>query len=152
MSEKFRENYNNPLEKKLLKPAVVWEIEKGLALTPEEIFESSKIRSDWFRVTAQMDFDTLVLPSTQVFPFDSELNWPTKILEREMDTYHRWMEVVIPASLTGLPAISVPIGFGPENTPAGMQLIGHRRHDANILALAKQYEQSIPFLDMKPGF
>ena len=151
MSEKFRENYNNPLEKKLLKPEVVWEIEKGLTLTPEDIFKASKIRSDWFRVTAQMGFDTLVLPSTQVFPFDSELNWPNKILEREMDTYHRWMEVVIPASLTGLPAISVPIGFGPENTPTGMQLIGHRRHDANILALAKQYEKSISFLDIKPS-
>jgi len=62
------------------------------------------------------------------------------------------MEVVIPASLTGLPAISVPIGFGPENTPTGMQLIGHRRHDANILALAKQYEKSISFLDIKPSF
>ena len=67
-----------------------------------------------------------------------------------MDTYHRWMEVVIPASITGLPAISVPIGFGPDNTPVGMQLIGHRRHDANILDLAKQYESGCVWLRSKP--
>jgi amidase len=67
-----------------------------------------------------------------------------------MDTYHRWMEVVIPASLTGLPALSVPVGFGPENTPIGMQLFGHRRKDAIILALAKQYEIEISFTSQKP--
>ena len=81
----------------------------------------------------------------------NEKNKPNQILDKEMDTYHRWMEVVIPASLTGLPSISVPIGFSPDNTPLGMQLIGHRRHDANILALAKQYESDCVWLQEKPN-
>ena len=29
-----------------------------------------------------------------------------------MDTYHRWMEVVTPWTLSGCPVISVPAGFG----------------------------------------
>jgi len=150
LSEKYRDHYNNPSERKLLKPEVVWEIKKGLALTPEDIFKASKIRSDWFKETAKMQYDAFVLPSTQVFPFSTDQNWPNHILDKEMDTYHRWMEVVIPASLTGLPAISVPIGFGPDSTPVGMQLIGHRRHDVNILALAKQYETGCIWLGSKP--
>jgi Asp-tRNA(Asn)/Glu-tRNA(Gln) amidotransferase A subunit family amidase len=44
----------------------------------------------------------------------------------------------------------VPVGFGPENTPIGMQLFGHRRKDAIILALAKQYEIEISFTSQKP--
>ena len=151
LSEKYRDHYNNPSERKLLKPEVIWEIEKGLALTPKDIFKASKIRSDWFKETATMNYDAFVLPSTQVFPFSTDQNWPNHILDREMDTYHRWMEVVIPASITGLPAISVPIGFGPDNTPVGMQLIGHRRHDANILDLAKQYESGCVWLRSKPN-
>ena len=37
--------------------------------------------------------------------------WPQRIGDREMDTYHRWMEVTSYATFAGLPAISVPVGF-----------------------------------------
>ena len=151
LSEKHKENYNNSVKRKLLKPEVIWETEKGLALTPEDIFKASKIRSAWFKETSKMSYDALVLPSTQVLPFSTDMNWPNQILDKEMDTYHRWMEVVIPASLTGLPSISVPIGFSPDDTPLGMQLIGHRRNDASILALAKQYESDCVWLQEKPN-
>ena len=151
LSEKHKENYNNSVKRKLLKPEVIWETEKGLALTPEDIFKASKIRSAWFKETSKMSYDALVLPSTQVLPFSTDMNWPNQILDKEMDTYHRWMEVVIPASLTGLPSISVPIGFSPDDTPLGMQLIGHRKNDANILALAKQYESDCVWLQEKPN-
>lgn len=46
-----------------------------------------------------------------------------------MDTYHRWMEV-IPISLIGLPALSVPVGFGAQGLPMGMQLAGPVGADA----------------------
>ena len=58
-----------------------------------------------------------------------------------MDTYHRWMEVTIYATLAGLPAISVPAGFGPDGLPMGLQLIGRPRGDRALLVLAKAYEE-----------
>ena len=36
-----------------------------------------------------------------------------------MDTYHRWMEVVIYATFAGLPAISVPVGFDADGPADG---------------------------------
>jgi amidase len=57
-----------------------------------------------------------------------------------MDTYHRWMEVVIYATFAGLPAISIPAGFGPQGLPMGLQLIGRPRDDAGVLRLAAAYE------------
>lgn len=47
--------------------------------------------------------DFLALPAAQVWPFDASLRWPASINGRTMDTYHRWMEVVIYATLAGLP-------------------------------------------------
>lgn len=48
--------------------------------------------------------------------------------------------MTVPASLAGLPAISVPAGKNEQGLPIGVQLIGARRQDAQLLALAKQME------------
>jgi amidase len=87
-------------------------------------------------------FDVLALPSAQVWPFDAALRWPTHINGREMDTYHRWMEVVIYATFAGLPCISVPAGFSADGLPMGLQLIGRPQGDAALLRLAFAYEQA----------
>ncbi len=39
-----------------------------------------------------------------------------------MDTYHRWLEIVIGGSLSGGPVVNVPAGFGPGGLPMGLQL------------------------------
>ena len=46
--------------------------------------------------------------------------------------------MTVPASLAGLPAISVPAGKTAAGLPVGVQLIGKRRDDALLLALAKE--------------
>jgi aspartyl-tRNA(Asn)/glutamyl-tRNA(Gln) amidotransferase subunit A len=48
--------------------------------------------------------------------------------------------MTVPPSLAGLPAISVPAGATSAGLPIGVQLIGQRRTDANLLALAKSVE------------
>jgi len=135
----------------MLKPELHWEIERGLAARADDIQRASAIRSDWFRYTANMEVDILALPSAQIFPFDATLHWPGKIGEVSMDTYHRWMEVVIPASLTGLPALSVPAGFGAEGMPMGLQLIGHRGRDSAVLALGREYEAATAWVSREPA-
>ena len=68
-----------------------------------------------------------------------------------MDTYHRWMEVVIYATLAGLPSISVPTGFGPNGLPMGLQLIGKPQGDLALLQLAHAYEQQTDWHTKGPG-
>jgi len=50
--------------------------------------------------------------------------------------------MTVPASLAGLPAISVPAGVSESGLPIGVQLIGQRRSDADLLALARSVEAS----------
>jgi amidase len=80
-----------------------------------------------------------------MFPFDAKLHWPKQVAGRKMDTYHRWMEVVVPASLIGLPALSVPVGFGAEGLPMGLQLIGKRGQDAQVLRLGHAYHEATQY-------
>ena len=47
----------------------------------------------------------------------------------------------IPASLAGLPCMSVPCGFGAGNMPVGLQLIGNYFAEARMLNLAHRYQQ-----------
>jgi amidase len=59
-----------------------------------------------------------------------------------MDTYHRWMEVVVPGTLSGCPVISLPPGFNEAGLPMGIQLIGRHRADLEVLRIAHEYEQA----------
>ncbi|MDG1131027.1 MAG: amidase, partial [Paracoccaceae bacterium] len=117
--------YSDPVKRKLLKPEAIWEIETGLSLSPLQIHRASLTRSRWYAKAAELfdTYDALVLPSAQLWPFPVEWDWPKDIAGQPMDTYHRWMEVVIPVSLIGLPAVCVPAGFGAAGGPgAGLPM------------------------------
>ena len=51
------------------------------------------------------------------------------------------METVAPWSLTGLPVLGMPAGFDDRGLPAGIQLVGRPRADAEVLRLARSYEE-----------
>jgi aspartyl-tRNA(Asn)/glutamyl-tRNA(Gln) amidotransferase subunit A len=58
----------------------------------------------------------------------------------------------IPASMTGLPAISVPCGFNTGGLPIGLQLIGRTLDEATLLRAAHAYEQATPWHTRRPEF
>jgi amidase len=127
-----------------IKPEALWEHDQSLQLTGTQFNRASALRT---RLLQQMlalfeRFDVLALPVAQVWPFDVDQRWPTDISGRRMDTYHRWMEVVIYATLAGLPALSVPAGFNAQGLPMGLQLIGKPQGEFALLQLAHAYEQA----------
>ena len=131
----------DPAKRVLIKPESLWEIEQGTKVTAAEFHAASVIRSRWYARVAKLfgDYDALIMPTAQVWPFPVEWRWPERIVERVMDTYHRWMEVVIPVSLAGLPSLNVPVGFGAQGLPMGMQVFGAFGADAKVLAMGQQY-------------
>lgn len=135
---------NDPARRELLKPEAIWEVENGLKLSAMDVFHASVARSDWYRAISRLfeRYDYLLLPSAQVFPFDKSWDWPKEIAGKTMDTYHRWMEVVIPATLSGCPAANVPVGFNEQGLPMGLQIIGRHQADMAVLQLAHAYEQA----------
>lgn len=135
-----------------LKPAAKWEIQRGLEVTDAQLREATAIAQNWSKCVASLleKYDALVLPTSQLWPFPVELDWPKSIDEIEMDTYHRWMEVVVPCSLAGLPCVTVPAGFGPQGLPMGLQLIGARGNDARLLSIAHAYHSKTQETTRRP--
>jgi amidase len=127
-----------------LKPETLWEIEQGRAVTGEALYKASETRSRWYARAARLfeTYDALILPSAQVWPFPAAWDWPKAINDQRMDSYHRWMEVVIPASLAGLPALALPCGIGPDGLPMGMQMIGPTGSDARLLGMGQAYHRA----------
>ena len=146
------DDYCDPARRPLLKPEVRWEVENALKASAIDVFKASVERTAWYRHTLALfeRYDFLALPSAQVFPFDVGVHWPKEVAGRAMDSYHRWMEVVIGPTLAGLPAISVPVGFSPNGLPMGMQLIGPSRGDFELLQLAHGYEQATDWAGRTP--
>ncbi|MDB5160269.1 MAG: gatA [Candidatus Saccharibacteria bacterium] len=79
-------------------------------------------------------FDVLIAPvaPTPAFKLGENTSDPIKMYLADVMT--------VPASLAGLPAISVPAGKSEQGLPIGVQLIGKRRDDALLLALAESIE------------
>lgn len=138
----------DPKKRDHLKPEAIWEIERGLAFSAMDIHHASSLRSAWLRDAVALfeDFDLLVLPTAQCFAFPVEWHWPKEVAGRVMDTYHRWMEAVVPAGLLGLPTLAAPVGFH-EGRSMGMQLIGAPGADETVLGVGAAYHEATNWPD-----
>ena len=56
----------------------------------------------------------------------------------------------LPASLAGLPCMSIPVGLGDMGMPVGMQLIGNYLQEAQLLNVAHRFQQVTDFHNSKP--
>lgn len=142
----------DPAKRARTKPETLWEIDRGAGLSADAVYAASVTRSRWYARAAKVftRFDALALPAAQVWPFPVEWRWPEEVAGRKMDTYHRWMEVVVPVSLIGLPCVALPAGFSDAGLPTGMQLFGPTGADAAILALAEAYHQATDWPGRRP--
>ena len=135
-----------------VKASVMREIERGARITGPEIADAEAKRSRLFARVGQMmaNYNFLVLPVTQVPPFDLNQEYVTEIEGVQMESYIDWMRSCYFISITGLPAISVPAGFTPEGLPVGIQIVGRHHDDWGVLQMARAFEttrnlQPLPF-------
>jgi aspartyl-tRNA(Asn)/glutamyl-tRNA(Gln) amidotransferase subunit A len=56
----------------------------------------------------------------------------------------------LPINIAGLPAISIPAGFG-DGLPIGMQIIGKPFSEETILKIAHAYQQTTDWHKRKPA-
>lgn len=125
-----------------VKEEVVWNVERGLALTARELISADLARGRLHRSVGEFfeGYDVLVAPVTQVLPFPVEERWPRVVAGQPMQTYVEWMRSVSLISATGCPAVSVPAGFTGAGLPVGLQLVGADGDDVRLLRVAKAYE------------
>jgi amidase len=113
-----------------VKATLAWNIEKGLALTGEEIAVARDGQAEIFRrfaaFLADGPYDVLALPTVQVLPFPVEQEWVTEINGEPQATYIDWMRSCSRITVTLHPAITIPAGLAPapaappSPAPAGL--------------------------------
>jgi len=125
-------------------PNVAWNVRRGLELTTADLSRATRLLAGLAgRVSEFFDtVDVLACPATQVAAFDIELDWVHEIDGVPQHTYLDWMASAYLISATGLPAISVPAGFTPAGLPVGLQIVGRRREDWPLLAVAHAFESA----------
>ena len=130
----------------------IWEFNKGKEIKSEDLQLAIDQKQKCLNQTNIIfeSFDFLALPSAQIFPFDKNLQFPKKINDIELDTYHRWLEVFILSSLLELPTITIPAGFNKDGMPMGIQLIGKNKDDLKLFSFAIKYEEAFNFSKIKP--
>jgi amidase len=123
-----------------LKATLVWNIEKGIALTGEQLAAAQVARAGIFRrvkaFLADGRYDVLALPTVQVLPFPVEQEWVTQIDGQPMSTYIDWLRSCSRITVSAHPAVSVPAGLTEAGLPVGLQLVGHYGGDLRLLQIA----------------
>ena len=141
--------------KRDLKDTIVWNIEQGLALTPEQIARAWSLRTELFhrmrRFLERHQF--LLCPVSQLPPYDVTVEWPRSIAGVAMDNYLDWMKSCYYVTITSHPAISVPAGFTDDDPPlpVGLQIVGRYRDDLGVLRLAHAFEEAVPAWKRRPA-
>ena len=99
----------------------------------------SKIIEDFNQAFKKVDVIFTPTAPTDAFEQGENINDPIKMYLNDIFT--------VPASLAGLPAISVPIGLSNNKLPLGFQIIGKRFDENSVLAAAKIIEENSNFGD-----
>jgi aspartyl-tRNA(Asn)/glutamyl-tRNA(Gln) amidotransferase subunit A len=100
------------------------------------------LSADFDRAFAQVD--AIVCPSipSPAFRIGEKVDDPLNMYLSDIFT--------VPASLAGLPAISVPSGFSREGLPLGIQIQAPRFAEESLFAVARAFEREIGFPDEMP--
>ena len=140
------------------KDTAVWNIDKGLDLSADELIEAEIERTQIYRRAAQFfeRYDVLLCPAAQVAPFPIGDEWVREINGQPMATYIDWMAVCCAITVLSAPAISVPGGFTPaggftpDGLPVGLQIVGAPGQDLKVLKAARLFEQATGHGKVRP--
>ena len=136
----------------LLKPDVVWNIEKGLALTGAELAAAEAARLRIMRNTLEFfdRYDLLLCPTAIVSPFDVDVRYVEEVAGQRFDNYVHWLAITFAITLTACPAVSAPAALNAAGLPVGLQIVGPPRAEALVLAAAHRLDEVTGFSKRLP--
>ena len=126
---------------------------ESASLTPAPVYLKAQrartlIRTELMDALETHDF--IVMPSgpTLAPPIAQSTGSPGGYYQGRRDLARR--RYTSPAALAGLPAISVPCGFGSDGLPIGLQIIGRPFGERELFGIAHAFEQASDWHDRRP--
>jgi amidase len=135
-----------------MKPELIWNIEKGLALTCEDVRRARLAQGELYHRVAEFfqSTDLLLCPAVVAPPFKVDIRYLTEVEDVEFNSYIDWLVLTYAITLTACPAISVPCGFTKTGLPVGLQIIGPPRGEAALLSAAALIEEALDVANLVP--
>ncbi|AYN38941.1 amidase [Streptomyces dangxiongensis] len=99
------------------------------------------MRDAWARMFDGIDvLAAPTVPMTAVEAGQEAVEWADGTTEAVSDSYVR---LCAPANITGVPALTLPVGHDRAGLPIGMQLMARPFHDATVVGVGRVYEESV---------
>ena len=138
--------------KNLLKPEVIWNIERAAEITVDDFARVELARARYLNraVTFFEEYDLLLSPATVVPPYPVEQRFVAELGDHKFSNYVEWLSIAYAITITGHPALSVPAGFTKDGLPVGLQIVGGPRGEANLLSAANLYEEISDLKNLVP--
>ncbi|HET8995145.1 MAG TPA: amidase family protein, partial [Acetobacteraceae bacterium] len=126
----------------LVGPNVRANVEEGLRYSAEDVARAQTAQTLLYRrwQTFFQDFDVILTPSITISPRSWRELYPAEIDGKPTRTYFHWLALAYAVTLTGHPAVSLPLGLDRNGMPFGLQIVGPRGGDAFVLSVAAALE------------
>jgi amidase len=125
-------------------PNVRANVEEGLRYSLEDHIRAAAAQTRIYRDFQRFfgEWDVLLTPSITISPRPWRELYPTEIAGRRTRTYFHWLALAYYVTLTGHPAVSLPVGIDAKGLPFGLQIVGPRGGDAFVLGVAAALEEA----------
>jgi amidase len=132
-----------------LPPEYLYWVERGFKMSALDFFRDQAVRTEIYDAFQAVlgNYRLLITPTVACLPVDNASDGNTKGPDRingeTVDSLIGWC-LTYPVNFTGHPAASIPAGLV-SNLPVGMQIIGRRYADADVLAASAAFERLRPW-------
>jgi amidase len=135
-----------------LKPEVIWNIEKGLKLTMDELTRAEAQRQAMLQRTLGFfeRYDLLLTPATIVAAYPVEQRFVAECDGFKFPDYVQWLSIAYALTTVSCPALSLPCGFTGDGRPIGLQIAARPHGEDRVLAGAKIMEDILGLKTVKP--
>jgi amidase len=135
-----------------LKPEVIWNIEKGLKLTMEEMTKAEAQRQAMLQRTLAFfeRYDLLLTPATIVAAYPVEQRFVAECDGYTFPDYVQWLSIAYALTTVSCPALSLPCGYTRDGRPIGLQVAARPHGEDRVLAGAKILEDILGLGTVKP--
>jgi Asp-tRNA(Asn)/Glu-tRNA(Gln) amidotransferase A subunit family amidase len=126
-------------------PNVTANVKLGLTFSATDVAEAQAAQTRLYHAFLgfMADYDALVCPVASVQPFDKTQLFPQQIDGRPLATYISWIAITYGLTLAAHPVLVLPCGCDDEGLPFGLQIVGRRGRDAELLSLGLALEEAL---------
>lgn len=124
-------------------PNVHADVAAGLKLTALDVARALQHQTVLYRRWLRFfdDFNVILSPSVTISPRPWSELFPAAIDGAPTRTYFHWLALAYAVTTVGHPAVSLPVGLDRNGMPFGLQIVGRRGGDVQVLAVAAALER-----------